>query len=240
LIPELLAGAAAQTGVMLEASPMAARKAKVVAPELPMPGVVTSIGKLAAEARGCERCPLFRDATQTVFGEGPDDAPVVFVGEQPGDQEDLAGRPFVGPAGQMFDRALVDAGLDRGRAYVTNAVKHFKFELRGKRRLHKKPNTGEIDACRWWLDRELSAIKPQLAVALGATAARALTGRAVTISRERGHVIELRPGLHGLITVHPSFLLRLPDAAARDAEYDHFVRDLRVVGKHFPVMRIAA
>ena len=152
------------------------------------------------------------NATQTVFGEGPADAPLVFVGEQPGDQEDLAGKPFVGPAGQMFDRALAEAGIDRTRVYVTNAVKHFKFEPRGKRRIHQKPNNNEIEACRWWLDQELGLIKPQLTVALGATAARALTGRDTTISRSRGRLMTLREGVEGFITVHPSFLLRLPDA----------------------------
>jgi DNA polymerase len=201
---------------------------------------VPSLSKLAAEARVCERCPLFHNATQTVFGEGPKDAPVVFVGEQPGDQEDLAGKPFVGPAGQMLNRAMAEAGLDRDRAYVTNAVKHFKFEQRGKRRLHKKPNAGEIDACRWWLDRELIAIKPQLAVALGATAARALAGRPITLARERGRIFDLRPGVPGLVTVHPSFLLRLPEPKARAAAYAAFVHDLRVIGRHFPAMRTRA
>ena len=141
----------------------------------------------------------------------------MFVGEQPGDQEDLAGKPFVGPAGQMFDRALAEAGIDRTRVYVTNAVKHFKFEPRGKRRIHQKPNNDEIDACRWWLDKELGLIKPRFTVALGATAARALTGRDTTISRSRGKLMTLREGVEGFITVHPSFLLRLPDEAAKAA-----------------------
>ena len=150
-------------------------------------------------AEHCERCPLYKHATQTVFGEGPADAPVVFVGEQPGDQEDLQGKPFVGPAGQMFDRALAEAGIDRNRVYVTNAVKHFKFEPRGKRRIHKKPNNDEIEACRWWLDKELGFVMPRLTVALGATAARALTGRDVTISRTRGgELMTLRDGRRGL------------------------------------------
>ncbi len=186
---------------------------------------------LREEAMGCTRCPLHRDATQTVFGEGPVDADLMFVGEQPGDQEDLAGRPFVGPAGQMFDRALADAGIDRTRVYVSNAVKHFKFEPRGKRRIHSKPDAGEITACRWWIEQERALIKPRMTVALGATAARSLLGRTVTISRERGQAIDLPDG-SGLawITVHPSYLLRLPDEAAKAAEYARFVRDLVEVG----------
>src|SRR6187455_2040249 len=135
--------------------------------------------QLKREALECRACPLWAPATQTVFGEGSRGAPILLIGEQPGDQEDLAGRPFVGPAGKILDRALSDAGLDRSRAYVTNAVKHFKFEPRGKRRLHKKPTTGEIDVCRWWLDQELALIKPKLAVAMGATAARGLTGKSL-------------------------------------------------------------
>lgn len=191
-------------------------------------------------AQHCERCPLYRHATQTVFGEGPADAPLVFVGEQPGDQEDLQGKPFVGPAGQMFDRALAEAGIDRSRVYVTNAVKHFKFEPRGKRRIHKKPNNDEIEACRWWLDKELHLIGPRLTVALGATAARALTGRDTTISRARGKLMTLRDGVEGFITVHPSFLLRLPDEAAKAREYARFVEDLKLVAKHLPEIRKAA
>jgi DNA polymerase len=191
-------------------------------------------------AESCTRCPLYKNATQTVFGEGPAHARVVFVGEQPGDQEDLQGKPFVGPAGQMFDRALAEAGIDRSRVYVTNAVKHFKFEPRGKRRIHKKPNNDEIEACRWWLDSELQLLKPQIAVALGATAARALTGRDVTISRSRGKLMTLREGVKGFITVHPSFLLRLPDAESKEREYKNFVADLKLVAKHLPEIRKAA
>ena len=198
---------------------------------------LTAARKAAAH---CERCPLYKNATQTVFGEGPAHASVVFVGEQPGDQEDLAGKPFVGPAGQLFDRALDAAGIDRARVYVTNAVKHFKFEPRGKRRIHKKPNNAEIDACRWWLDNELGLLKPQLTVALGATAARALTGRDTTISRARGRLTTLRDGIEGFITVHPSFLLRLPDAASKKREYRNFVADLKLVAKHLPEIRKAA
>jgi uracil-DNA glycosylase len=204
----------------------------------PVPFRSLSAARKAAE--DCTRCPLYKDATQTVFGEGPVDAPVVFVGEQPGDQEDLTGRPFVGPAGQLFDRALEEAGIDRKRVYVTNAVKHFKFEPRGKRRIHKKPNHQEIDACRGWLDQELALAKPRLTVALGATAARALTGRDVTISRERGRLLQFNGGHCGLITVHPSFLLRLPDRAAQEQEHARFVADLGLVLEHIPDIRKAA
>ena len=199
-----------------------------------------SLAGLVQQAKDCQRCPLYRFATQTVFGEGPAHAPVVLVGEQPGDQEDQQGRPFVGPAGKILDRALADAGINRSRVYVTNAVKHFKFEPRGKRRLHKKPNAAEIEACKWWLDHELDLIKPALAVALGATAARALTGRAIAIGTSRGHLIELREGLPGLVTIHPSFLLRMPDPDVKAQEYRRFVDDLRLIAKHAPAAKSAA
>ena len=183
---------------------------------------------LRDEAAACTRCPLYRPATQTVFGEGPVDAALMFVGEQPGDQEDLAGRPFVGPAGQLFDRALGEAGIDRTRAYVTNAVKHFNFEPRGPRRIHAKPDTREIDACRWWIEQERAIVRPQLTVALGATAAQSLLGRAVTIGRERGRAIDLPEGGQAWITVHPSYLLRIEDKARANEEYARFVADLRM------------
>jgi uracil-DNA glycosylase len=197
-----------------------------------------TLAQLRRAAATCERCPLFEHATQTVFGEGPLDAPVIFVGEQPGDQEDLQGKPFVGPAGSMFDRALAEAGIDRQRVYVTNAVKHFKFEQRGKRRLHKKPNAYEIERCRWWLDREIGLIAPQLAVALGVTAARGLFSRAITIARVRGKFVALRDGVEGFVTVHPSSLLRAPDEAARAREYAHFVHDMQLIARHIPTIRI--
>jgi DNA polymerase len=162
-----------------------------------------------------------------VFGEGPLDARIMLVGEQPGDQEDLAGRPFVGPAGQMLDRALAEAGVDRSTVYVTNAVKHFKFEARGKRRIHATPDRMEIETCRFWLDQERALIKPALTVLLGASAARAVLGRTVTISRERGRPIPLGDG-HAFVTVHPSYLLRLPDEDAKRREYAAFVADLRL------------
>jgi DNA polymerase len=195
-----------------------------------------SLSAMRRDAEGCTRCPLYKDATQTVFGEGPREAPVVFVGEQPGDQEDLAGRPFVGPAGQLFDRALEEAGLDRKRAYVTNAVKHFKYEPHGKRRIHKKPNAGEVRACRWWLEGELAAIKPDLVVALGATAAQALAQRAVSVTKLRGPFAF--PARKGFITVHPSFLLRVPDADSKEREYRAFLRDLKRIGKLAPAIRV--
>jgi DNA polymerase len=199
-----------------------------------------SLTDLIEQARNCRRCPLYRNATQTVFGEGPAHAPVVMVGEQPGDQEDLQGRPFVGPAGRVLDRALADAGVERSRVYVTNAVKHFKFEPRGKKRLHKKPNAGEIEACKWWLDQELDLIKPDLTVALGATAARGLVGRPIAIGTARGHLIEFRPGLSGIVTIHPSFLLRMPDPVVKAQEYKRFVQDLRLIARHVPAAKRAA
>jgi DNA polymerase len=183
--------------------------------------------ELLKEARACTRCHLYKYATQTVFGEGPLDAAIVFVGEQPGDQEDLAGRPFVGPAGQLFDRALEAAEIDRSTVYVTNAVKHFKFIRRGKRRIHNKPEAGEIEACRWWLDHERALIRPPVTVALGATAARALTGKTVTISRARENPLTLDDGGECWITVHPSFLLRIPEEDRRKAEKKLFLRDLK-------------
>ncbi len=181
------------------------------------------------EASDCRRCHLWQPATQTVFGEGPAHAKVIFIGEQPGDQEDVIGRPFVGPAGQIMDRAMEEAGLDRRTVYITNAVKHFKFEPRGKRRIHKTPETPEIRACRFWLDVELVRLQPKLAVAMGGTAARAMLGRAVTITRERGRPIELADGQTAFVTVHPSFLLRLPDEEAKAREYRAFVADLRKI-----------
>ena len=181
------------------------------------------------EASDCRRCPLYEAATQTVFGEGPAHAKVLFVGEQPGDQEDIIGRPFVGPAGQIMDRAMEEAGIDRRTIYITNAVKHFKFVPRGKRRIHQTPEQPEIQACQFWLDVERVRLRPKLVVAMGGTAARALLGRAVTITRERGRPIELPDGQAGFVTVHPSFLLRVPEEDAKAREYRAFVADLRKV-----------
>jgi len=190
-----------------------------------------ALAALAAEAASCTRCPLYKNATQTVFGEGPVDATMMLIGEQPGDQEDLTGRPFVGPAGRVLDSALEAAGLERGDIYITNAVKHFKNEPRGKRRLHKKPDTSEIDACRWWLDNELEIVQPAVAVALGVTAARALLRRALSINANRGRLIALPGGAKGLITVHPSYLLRLREERDKRREFDLLVKDLRLAAE---------
>ena len=187
-----------------------------------------SIEALREEAASCRACPLWKDATQTVFGEGPQHAKIMLVGEQPGDKEDLAGHPFVGPAGQMLDRALEEAGIDRQKTYVTNAVKHFKFWPRGKIRLHQKPNTSEIKACRQWYERELASIKPELVVAMGATAAQCMFGKITPINKTRGRLIDLDQGIKALVTVHPSYLLRLPDEDAKAAEYARFVDDLKI------------
>jgi uracil-DNA glycosylase len=181
---------------------------------------------LREEAMGCTRCPLYKPATQTVFGEGPVDAALMFVGEQPGDQEDLAGQPFVGPAGGVLDAALEEAGIERADVYVTNAVKHFKHEPRGKRRLHKTPNAGEVQACRWWLDAERRLIRPRLVLALGATAGLAVLGRKPAVTKERGQALTLEDGSAGMVTVHPSYLLRLPDADSRAEARRGFVDDL--------------
>ncbi|MGE3876415.1 MAG: UdgX family uracil-DNA binding protein [Parvibaculaceae bacterium] len=189
-----------------------------------------TLAQLRREAANCRRCPLYKKATQTVFGEGAAHAAVVFVGEQPGDQEDRQGRPFVGPAGKIFDKALEEAGIARKDVYITNAVKHFKFEPRGKKRLHKRPDRGEIEACRWWLKAEIALIRPKLIVALGATAARALSGKALVIGKMRGAPVDLM-GHMGFVTVHPSYLLRVPDPTARRMEYRKFVADLRLIGR---------
>ena len=218
LVPHLIAGAQARESAMVAAS-----RENLGA------NVARSWEALREEAMGCTRCPLYRNATQTVFGEGPLDAKLMFVGEQPGDQEDQAGKPFIGPAGQMFDDALGQAGIDRGRVYVTNAVKHFKYEQRGKRRIHSKPNAGEIQACRWWYGQERELIRPALTVALGATAARQMLGKAVTISGTRGVPHQLEDGSEGWVTVHPSFVLRMPDRDAAEVELGRFVDDLKRV-----------
>jgi uracil-DNA glycosylase len=188
----------------------------------------SSLETLREEAAGCRACHLWKDATQTVFGEGPPHARVMLVGEQPGDKEDLAGKPFVGPAGQMLDRALQEAGIDRHKVYVTGAVKHFKFVRRGKIRLHQKPATSEIRACRPWYERELASIKPALVMAMGATAAQCVFGKITPINKNRGRLIDLDDGIKALVTVHPSYLLRLPDAEARAREYARFVDDLKI------------
>ncbi|KRA97951.1 DNA polymerase [Devosia sp. Root685] len=193
---------------------------------------IQSLADAAVAIDNCRRCPLYEHATQAVFGEGPKAAEVMFVGEQPGDQEDLAGRPFVGPAGQVFDDAIKNAGIDRSRLYVTNAVKHFKFIPRGKRRIHQKPNAGEIQACRFWLNLEREFVKPRIVVALGATAAQSLVGKAVSISRMRGQPIDLADGSVLYITNHPSYLLRIPDPETKARERQKFQEDLALIHTH--------
>ena len=188
----------------------------------------SSLKTLREEAAHCRACPLWKNATKTVFGEGPAHARAVLVGEQPGDKEDLVGKPFVGPAGLMLDRALIEAGIDRRQVYVTNAVKHFKFVLRGKFRLHQKPTTMEIKACRPWYERELAAIKPTLVVAMGTTATQSVFGKITPINKTRGRLIDLDEGIKALVTVHPSYLLRLPDADSKAREYERFVSDLKI------------
>lgn len=192
---------------------------------------ITSLSELRAAEADCTRCPLHKHATQVVPGEGPAHARFMLVGEQPGDKEDLAGKPFVGPAGQVLDRALKDAGIPREETFVTNAVKHFKFEMRGKRRLHKRPDAYEIDRCKWWNDIERGIVRPEVVVALGATAGRSLTGRPVTISRMRGTPLRLHDGARLLITIHPSALLRMEDEAEKHAAYLAFVKDLKAAAK---------
>lgn len=182
-------------------------------------------------ARECTACHLYERATQTVFGEGPKNAPMMLVGEQPGDYEDVAGKPFVGPAGKIMDRALEEAGIDRTKVYVTNAVKHFKWEPRGKRRIHQKPNSREIAACRPWLEAELRLIKPKVLVVLGATAAQTIFGPSFRVTRERGKVLSSKFAPKVVATVHPSSLLRQPDEESREREYKNLVADLRVAMK---------
>jgi uracil-DNA glycosylase family protein len=187
---------------------------------------------LRAASAGCRACDLYKTGTQTVFGDGPEHAQVMFVGEQPGDREDIEGKPFVGPAGRVLDEALKEAGIDRGTVYVTNAVKHFKWKPLGKRRLHQKPNAAEINACRPWLDGEIAVVKPHLLVLLGATAAQALLGRDFRVSLQRGQLIE-RPGLPPVMaTVHPSSILRAPDDETRELEMRAFVQDLKLSAQH--------
>jgi len=191
---------------------------------------MSELDALREAAAGCTACPLYRNATQTVFGEGPERALVMLVGEQPGDQEDRQGHPFVGPAGRILDEALADAGIPRDRTYVTNAVKHFKWRARGKRRIHDKPNWSEVAACRPWLEGEATAVKPKAIVALGATAARAVTGRTVAITRERGHELESDLAPVVVATFHPSAVLRAQDR--KDEMLAALAEDLRLVAKH--------
>ena len=193
--------------------------------------VVRSLTGLRKAENECRRCPLYKNATQAVPGEGPSHVRVMLVGEQPGDKEDLAGKPFVGPAGRILDKALADAGIPRDETFVTNAVKHFKFEPRGKRRLHKKPNAYEIERCKWWFAQERAIVQPELIVALGATAARSVMGRPVTIGKLRGEALSLDDGARVVITIHPSALLRMREEAEKRAAYAAFVKDLKVAAK---------
>src|ERR1700682_1114237 len=195
------------------------------------PPQTSSWSELREAARECTACHLYKRATQTVFGEGPKKAPMMLVGEQPGDYEDVEGKPFVGPAGKIMDRALEEAGIDRREVYVTNAVKHFKWEPRGKRRIHQKPNAREIAACRPWLEAELRFVKPKVLVVLGATAAQTIFGPSFCVTRERGKVLSSKFAPRVVATVHPSSLLRQPDEESREREYKNFVADLRVAVK---------
>ncbi len=190
-----------------------------------------SLRKLAAAENACRRCPLYKNTTQAVPGEGPSHAAFMLVGEQPGDKEDLTGKPFVGPAGRVLDAALKDAGIAREETFVTNAVKHFKHEMRGKRRLHKRPNNYEIERCKIWLDNERALVKPAMIIALGVTAARSLTGKTVTISKLRRKPLAMADGTTLVVTVHPSSLLRMEDEADKRAAYKAFVADLKAAAK---------
>lgn len=233
LIPELVASADRRAEAMVaQAAPSPnERFARLRAPAVDRTAtddmVPSSLAEQSRGVEGCRRCPLWRDATQAVCGQGRVGARLMMVGEQPGDQEDLAGRPFVGPAGGVLNEALNAAGIDRADVYLTNAVKHFKHEPRGKRRLHKTPNAGEVQACRWWLDHERQLVKPRLILALGATAGLAVLGRKPAVQAERGKVMESPEGDRVLLTVHPSYLLRLPDPKLRRRELAAFVADLK-------------
>lgn len=228
LIPEMIAKAQARVEDMAARAPLPPPRfaEKLIrGPEVAGDGSGMPLEALNAEIGACKRCPLHCAATQAVTGEGPADAAILLVGEQPGDEEDLSGRPFVGPAGRLLDKALGEAGLAREKLYVTNTVKHFKYEPRGKRRIHQKPSAGEVQTCKWWLDREIEVIRPKLVVAMGATAAGALSGRQVSVTRERGPAVF--GSTKGLITVHSSYLLRIPDPDRKAGEYRQLVDDLR-------------
>ena len=234
LIPELVAQSVVRTEAMVATpAPEPNRRLEKTLSRLARDAsfdegfVPSTLNELDAAVQACRRCPLWRDATQGVCSEGPKKARLMIVGEQPGDQEDLAGQPFVGPAGKVLDAALDEAGIDRDDVFVTNAVKHFKHEPRGKRRLHKTPNSAEVSACRWWLDAERRLVKPKVILAMGATAGLGVLGRKPAVTKERGRPIPLSDGAAALLTVHPSYLLRIPDAAAKAAERARFVTDLQ-------------
>jgi uracil-DNA glycosylase family protein len=239
LIPELIAGADKAARKMQEKMPNLAhaRTERIVRRLPPTPEAEQSdeLPQTLAEARKaaatCTRCDLYKFATQTIFGEGPAKAEVMFVGEQPGDKEDLAGKPFIGPAGRLLNELLDEAGIDRDRYYVTNAVKHFKYVPRGKRRLHQRPNAGEIERCKWWLNIERDLIKPKIVVAMGATAAQAVTGSGTGVMKRRGQVEKLADGTPVFITIHPSAVLRSGDDAARAEARADFLRDLRALAR---------
>jgi uracil-DNA glycosylase len=197
---------------------------------------IRSLAQLREAEAACSRCPLYKNATHVVPGEGRLHSHLMLVGEQPGDKEDLAGKPFVGPAGRVLDRALEEAQIDRRTVFVTNAVKHFKHEMRGKKRLHKRPNAYEIDRCRWWLEHERAIVKPSAIVALGATAARSLFGLVITIAKLRGRSHRLADGTVAFVTIHPSYLLRIRDDADKEREYRAFVADLRQVNEHLAAL----
>jgi DNA polymerase len=199
--------------------------------DLQAPASIRSLRELARAEQACRRCPLYQDATQAVPGEGRRHAHIMLVGEQPGDKEDIAGKPFVGPAGRMLDQALAEAGIPRDEVFVTNAVKHFKHEMRGKRRLHKRPNNYEIERCKIWLETERNIIRPVAIVALGATAARSLFGRPVTITKVRGQALRLADGTVAFVTIHPSYLLRIEDRDDKQREYRNLVSDLEPAAK---------
>jgi uracil-DNA glycosylase len=196
------------------------------------PADASSVEQLRAAAATCRACDLWRDATQTVFGEGPSQARLMLVGEQPGDQEDRQGHPFVGPAGRVLEQGLDEAGIDRRRVYLTNAVKHFRFTVRGKRRLHEKPNAAQVRACRPWLEAEIAVVQPRLIVLLGATAAQAVMGPGFRVSKQRGEVLPSPFGVPVLATVHPSSILRATDAVSRDTAMSSFISDLMVAARH--------
>ena len=208
-----------------------AASATIKKPMVPTLPIAKSIDQARARADNCEACDLYKHATQTVFGEGARKARILFVGEQPGDQEDKQGRPFVGPAGKLLATALEQAGIDRSKTYVTNAVKHFKWEPRGKRRIHKKPNGAEIAACRPWLDTELALLKPKVVVCLGATAAQSLLGRTFRVTQSRGELLQSTLAPHIMATVHPSSILRAPDEESRRREMANFVADLKKLSR---------
>ncbi|UYK80312.1 UdgX family uracil-DNA binding protein [Xanthomonas sacchari] len=235
LLPTLIRDAGQRVREMAERAPEPVRRRIPAPASAPAVAADDSLDALRAAARDCRRCPLWQPATQTVFGEGPQDAAVMVVGEQPGDEEDLSGRPFVGPAGRLFDRALQELGVERASLYVTNAVKHFRFEQRGKARLHRNPERAHVEACRMWLAGELARVRPRIVLCLGATAARAVLGSGFKLMAQRGQWQALDDGTRALATVHPSWVLRQRGGEAGEAAYQGFVDDLRVLAAQVPM-----